>query len=138
MLNSCTDDGLDSIAIYNKFSDEWDKKKESFHGDVSMAYKRFVSLKLYADHRNRRTYHLDPMEGGHRRAGIFQANFCAQLNPEDGSISDCLTYTPDQFHIARLIPKKGITTEHITGAYAAQIEKGTNKEGFFVEKQLSM
>ena len=42
MLSSCTDDGLDSIAVYEKFSDEWDKKKESFDGDVSMAYKHVV------------------------------------------------------------------------------------------------
>ena len=27
-LNSCTDGGLDSIAFYNKFSDEWNKKSK--------------------------------------------------------------------------------------------------------------
>ena len=135
-LNSCTDDGLDSIAVYNNFADEWKNEKETFDGEVSMACKRFVSLKLYAKHRDRRTYHLDPMEGGHRRAGIFQANFCAQLNPEDGSISDCLTYTPEQFHIAGLSPREDITAKHITGAYAAQIEEGTKGKGFFVEETI--
>ena len=30
VLNSCTDDGLDSIAVYNKFRDERDKKKNPF------------------------------------------------------------------------------------------------------------
>ena len=28
MLNSCTDEGLNSIAAYNKFSDEWKNAKK--------------------------------------------------------------------------------------------------------------
>ena len=99
-----------------------------------MAFKRFVLLQLYAKYRNKRTYHLDPMEGGHRKAGVFQANFCAQLNPEDGSISDCLTYTPEQFLIAGLTPRSNITAKHITGAYAAEIELGSTGQGFFVQE----
>ena len=74
------------------------------------------------------------MEGGHRKAGVFQANFCAQLNPEDGSISDCLTYTPEQFLIAGLTPRSNITAKHITGAYAAEIELGSTGQGFFVQE----
>ena len=64
MLNSCTDEGLDSIAVYNKFSDKWEMKKGTFNDKTSMALKRFVLLKLYAKHRDKRKYHLDPMEGG--------------------------------------------------------------------------
>ncbi len=108
-------------------------KKQTFNGEESMALKRFILLKLYAEHRDKRKYHLDPMEGGHQRAGVFQANFCAQLNPEDGSISDCLTYTPEQFLIAGLSPGKDIMATHITGAYAVEIEAGTKGQGFFVE-----
>ena len=74
------------------------------------------------------------MEGGHRKAGVFQANFCAQLNPEDGSISDCMTYTPEQFLIAGLSPGNDITAKHIAGAYAMEIKEGTKGQGFFVEK----
>ena len=133
-LNSCTDEGLNSIAAYNKFSDEWEKRKKKFNDETPMAFKRFVLLQLYAKYRNKRTYHLDPMEGGHRKAGVFQANFCAQLNPEDGSISDCLTYTPEQFLIAGLTPRSNITAKHITGAYAAQIELGSTGQGFFVQE----
>ena len=29
VLNSCTDEGLDSIASYNKFSEEWETKKRN-------------------------------------------------------------------------------------------------------------
>ncbi len=101
-----------------------------------MAQKRFVLLKLYAKHRDRRKCHLYLQEGGHRRAGIFQANFCAQLNPEDGSISDYLTYTPDQFCLSRLTPKEGITTEHIIGAYVKQINEGSKSHDFFADKSL--
>ena len=91
-------------------------------------------LKLYAKHRDKRKYHIDPMEGGHRKAEMFQAIFCAQLGPEDGSISDCLTYTPEQFVIAGLNPWNDITANHITGAYATEIEAGTRGQGFFVDK----
>ena len=62
-----------------------------------MAAIRFLSIKLYAKHRNKHKYHLDLMEGEHRRAAIFQGNFGAQLNPEDGSISSWLTYAPKKF-----------------------------------------
>ena len=134
VLNSCKDEGLDSIAVYNKFSDEWETNKGTFNDETSMALKRFVLLKLYAKHRDKRKYHLDPMEGGHRKAGMFQANFCAQLDPEDGSISDCLTYTPEQFVIAGLNPANDITANHITGAYATEITAGIRGQAFFVNK----
>ena len=136
MLNLCRDDGLDNISKYNGFENEWVKIQQGFTEQTTMAQKRFLSLKLYAKHRDRRKYHLDPQEGGHRRAGIFQANFCAQLNPEDGSISDCLTYTPDQFRLSRLTPKEGVTKEHIIGAYFKQINEGSESHGFFADKSI--
>ena len=95
LLNSCTDEGLDDIATYNDFSEKWKGKKKTFNDETSMTCKRFEMIKLYAKYRNKRKYHLDPMEGGHRKAEMFQAIFCAQLDPEDGSISDCLTSTPE-------------------------------------------
>ena len=63
-------------------------------------------MKLSAKYRTRRKYHLDPMEGGHHRAAVVQANFCAQLNAEDGSISNLLTYTVKDFRMANLTPNK--------------------------------
>ena len=136
VLNSCTEDGLNDIAKYNDYQEEWNKTKQTFNDNTSMAEKRFVLIKLHAKHRNKRKYHLDPIEGGHRRAGIFQANFCAQLNPEDGSISGCLTYTPGHFRNSRMTPKEGITTEHILGAYISKIDQGSKSEGFFAGKTL--
>ena len=136
-INSCTDDGLDNIAKYNGYEKDWDETKErDFNLDTSTAEKRFLLLKLYAKHRNKRKYHLDPMEGGHRRAGIFQANFCAQLNPEDGSISDFLTYTPEHFRLSGMTPKEGVKAKHIIGAYISKIEQGSESEGFFAGKTL--
>ena len=80
---------------------------------TSMAEKRLLSIKLYAKHRTKRKYSLDPMDGVHRRAGIFQASFCAQLNPEDDPVSDWLTYTPEDFRTAIMTPDVSITAEHI-------------------------
>ena len=68
---------------------------------------------LFVKHGGKRKYHLDPWEEGHRRAGTFQANFCAQLNPEDGSISDLMTYTPKHFRTATLTPNENVTAEDI-------------------------
>ena len=65
------------------------------------------------------------------------SKFCAQLSPEDGSMSDCLTYTPNQFHASRLTPKEGTTQEHIIGAYVKQINDGSNSQGFFAGKSLA-
>ena len=76
MLNSCTDDGLHAIANYNKFLTEWAQEVALFDEDTSLAQKRFISFKLYAKYRKRRVYHLDQMEGGHRKVGNIQANFC--------------------------------------------------------------
>ena len=75
-INSFTDDGLDKIAAYNKYSDEWAEEKLQFTNDTHMMQKRFVNFKLYAKYSNRRCYHLDPIKGGHRRKGNIQAIFC--------------------------------------------------------------
>ena len=130
-LNSCTDDGLQTIAEYNNFAIEWEEEKDLFEENTSMAQKRFISIKLYAKYRHKRTYHLDQMEGGHRKVGNFQANFCAQLDAERGCISDILTYTPAHFKQAGLIPAAGIKTSDIIGSYNTAIKSGSSSEGFF-------
>ena len=136
MTNSCTDEGLQDIAKYNDCEEKWDEIKKKIDDSTSMAAKRFLSIKLYAKHRNKHKYHLDPIEGGHRRAGIFQANFCAQLNPEDGSISNYLSYTPEYFRTTTLTPNESITAEHIMGAYHSTIEQGSMNKGFFSRKSI--
>ena len=75
MLNSCSDDGLLSITRYNRIEEEGVTTTEEFTEETSMVEKRFLLLKLYAKHRDRRKYHLDPQEGGHCRAGVVQAKF---------------------------------------------------------------
>jgi hypothetical protein len=130
-LNSCTDEGLQAIAGYNKFTEEWEEEKELFDETTSMAQKRFISIKLYAKHRDRRKYHLDQMEGGHRKVGNFQANFCAQLDAEYGSISKSLTYMPSNFRQVGLTPARGVKQSDIIGAYNSAIQDGSNSKGFF-------
>ena len=99
-----------------------------------MAAKRFLSIKLHAKHQNKRKYHLDTMEGGHRRAAIFQANFGAQLNPEDGSISSSFTYAPEDFRTATVTLDASITAQDIMGAYNSTVEQCSMNKGFLFGK----
>ena len=64
-LNSFTDEGLDAIADYNNYKDEWETEKKLLSKNAQMYQKRFINFKLYSQFRERRCYHLDPMEGGH-------------------------------------------------------------------------
>ena len=134
MINSCTHDGLQEIAKHNDYEQEWNDIKRDISESTSMAAIRFLSLKLYAKHRNNRKYHLDPMEGGHRRAAMFQTNFGAELNPEDGSISGCLTYVPEDFRTATVTPDARVTAQDIMGAYSAIVDQCSRDEGFLFEK----
>ena len=136
MINSCTDKGLQDIATFNEFEDKWAAIKQTFDERTSMASKRFQSIKLYAKCCTKRKYHLDPVEGGHRKAAVFQANFCAQLDPEDGSILDSLIYTPKHFRMANLTPNESITAKDIMGAYHSVIKQGSINKGFFSGKSI--
>ena len=73
-INSFTDKGLNKIADYNNYREEWDSEKEQFTEGTPMYQKRFVNFKLYVKYRDRRCYHLCPIEGGHRRIGNIQAS----------------------------------------------------------------
>ena len=59
MINLCTDEGLQDIAKYNDYEQEWNEIKKDFNDSTSMAAIRFLSIKLHAKHRNKRKYHLD-------------------------------------------------------------------------------
>ncbi|MCP4748933.1 MAG: hypothetical protein GY874_22800 [Desulfobacteraceae bacterium] len=59
MLSSCTDEGLEAISKYNNFVTEWKQEVQLFNKDTSLAQKRFISFKLYAKFRKKRSYHLD-------------------------------------------------------------------------------
>jgi len=131
MLNSCTDDGLRAIANYNNFTKEWYKEVRLFDENTSLAQKRFISFKLYAKWRKRRVYHLDQMEGGHRKVGNIQANFCLPLDPERGCFSKPTSYTLAQFRQVGLMPAPDIQSSDITGAYNIALKDGSNSSGFF-------
>ena len=96
-LNSCSDEGLEAIARYNGFDKEWGQETVLFTESTSLAQKRFISFKLYAKFRKKRKYHLDQMEGGHRKVGNVQANFCSPLDPERGCFSGPTSYTIQHF-----------------------------------------
>ena len=134
MINSCTHEGLQDIARCNDYEQEWNEIKKDVNDSTSLVATRFLSLKLYAKHRNKRKYHLDPTKRGHRRAAMFQANFGAQPNPEDGSISGWLTYAPEDFRAATVTPDASITAQDVMGAYNSTIEHGSINEGFLTGK----
>ena len=131
MLNSCTVKGLQSIAEYNGFTNEWVRETALFNDSTSMEQKRFISFKLYAKFRNKRDHHIDVMEGGHRKVGNVQANFCSPLDPERGCFSKPTSYTVAQFRQVGMIPAQGIQNSDIIGAYNSVIKDGSNSSGFF-------
>ena len=63
--NSFSNEGLDFIAKDNNYESEWENEKAAFNNDVLIADKQFVNLVLYTTWRERRCFHLDPIEGGH-------------------------------------------------------------------------
>jgi hypothetical protein len=131
ILNSCTDEELEAITNYNNFVTEWKKEVQLFNKDTSLAQKRFTSFKLYAKFRKRRSHHLDQMEGGHRKVGNIQANFCSPLDPERGCFSKPTSYTLAQFREVGLMPAPGIQNSDITGAYNIALKDGSKSSRFF-------
>ena len=101
-----------------------------------MMQKRFVNFKLYAKYRNRRRYHLDPIEGGHRRIGIILASFCAKFDFNRGSLKDTGSLKVHHFTEAGLTLKDdGIDpktmSDQILSAYLAVVDDAVIGEGFF-------
>ena len=131
LLDSCTDKGLDAIAKYNNYEKEWNDEKNLFNNETLLAQKRFINFKLYAKHRDRRSYHLDQIEGGHRKVANIQANFCSPLDPERGCFSKPTSYNLAQFNQVGLKPADDINNSDITGAYNTSLKEGSNLNGFF-------
>ena len=133
-LDPFTDTGLDKIATYNGYSKEWERMKESFDGKTAHVEKRWQSWKLYASTRARRKYHLEPLEGGHRRAAAIQAVFCAEIDAEDGTISGPNTLRVESFNEVGINTEEGysVTDDDIVGA-AVAVTTGGLDSGFFSE-----
>ena len=96
-INSFTDAGLDQIATYNDYKKEWDAEKALFDKETHILQKRFVNFKLYAKFRDKRCYHIEPIEGGHRRIADVQASFCAKYDFNRGCLKDTTSLTVQHF-----------------------------------------
>ena len=133
-LNPFTDEGLDEIALYNKFGEKWETAKKAFNRDTAHVEKRWQCWKLYAEHRAQRKYHLELLEGGHRRAAAIQAVFCAEIDAEDGTISGPNTLGVDSFNKVGInaLPGCTVTDDDIIGS-AVAVSTGGVKSGFFSE-----
>ena len=137
-INSFTDKGLNEIADYNNYREEWDIEKSQFTEGIHMMQKRYVNFKLYAKHRDRRCYHLCPIEGGHRRIGNIQASFCGKFDFNRGSLKDTASLKVHHFTDAGLklkgAPRKAPKVdEQILAAYLREVDSAEQGNGFFSE-----
>ena len=134
ILDPFSDSGLDEIASYNGYSEQWTSVKETFDGSTAHVEKRWQSWKLYATSRAKRRYHLEPLEGGHRRAAAIQAVFCAEIDAEDGTISGPNTLRVESFNEVGIKTAEGhsVTDDDIVGA-AVAVTTGGLDSGFFSE-----
>ena len=64
-INSFTNEGLDEIARYNGYAEDWEIEKKLFEKDALVADKRWVCFLHYAKNRSKQKVHLDAFEGGH-------------------------------------------------------------------------
>ena len=138
LINSFTDVGLNKIADYNNYREEWDSEKKQFTKGTPMYQKRFVNFKLYAKHRDRRCYHLCPIEGGHRRIANIQASFCGKFDFNRGSLKDTASMKVQHFTDAGLglkdaTRKPKTMNEQILAAYMREVESAEQGKGFFAE-----
>ena len=92
------------MAKYNKYVDEWKVISKKFTQDTAMVYKKWADFNLYVDQCEKCTYHLDPTKGGHRRLGIYQADFCSPVHPEKATIAKPHMFTVKDFIDADLVP----------------------------------
>ena len=95
---------------------------------------------LYATWRERRCFHLDPIEGGHRKVGIIQASFCAKYNFERGSITNPTSLEPQHFEDSGLSPKDpemkpSEIQNWILHDYFQLVKDAENNSGFFCKSQ---
>ena len=92
---------------------------------------------LYDTWRERRCYHLDPIEGGHRKSGIIQASFCTQYNFERGSITNPTSLEPHHFEDSGLFlkdleMKQSEIQNTILCDYFQLVEDAENNNGFLL------
>ena len=139
LLNPFTDKGLDKIAKFNSFHEEWEQEKQHFDENTTNARKRFINWKLYAKFRSYRCYHIEPIEGGHRRVGAIQAAMLSEIDGEEGWIDEPNTLSVNSFVNVGLKPKNSVTVadEDIIGAAmavaagAAGVAEGSLESGFY-------
>ena len=131
-INPFTDIGLDLIADFNGYTKEWETAKKTFNDTTADVNKRWVSWKLYATHHTERLYHLEPLEGGYRRAAAIQAVFCAEIDAEDGTIGGANLLTVESFNQVgiKTATENDITDDDIIGA-AVAVTAGHLTSGFF-------
>ena len=107
-----------------------------FDNDALMTDKQYVSIVLYSTWHECRCFHLDPIEGGHRKINMMQASFCEKYNFERGLITNPTSLEPRHFEDIGLClkdpEKKRSEIQNWTLHNYFQLVKETeNNKGFF-------
>ena len=88
-----------------------------------MVYKKWAAFNLYVNYHEKRTYHLDPTKGGHRRLGVYQADFCSPVHPEKATIAQPHMFTVKDFINADLeTTVQGVTPKNLIATQTNIIE----------------
>ena len=132
-IDAHTDAGLAKIAGFNKYVDEWSKVSSTFTEDTPMVSKIWRAFNLYVDNRDKRLYHLEPKEGGHRRLAIIQAELCSPVHPETASVSKPQLFRKLDFEKAGLEVDNAKVTDLTIAATQNAIVEGTETSLFFTE-----
>ena len=133
-IDAHTDAGLAEIAVFNKYVDEWSAVSSTFTNDTPMVSKIWRAFNLYVDNRDKRLYHLEPKEGGHRRLAIIQAELCSPVHPETASVSKPQLFRKLDFQKAGLEVENPKVSDLTIVATQNAIVEGTETSAFFSER----
>lgn len=134
---SFTNEGLDEIARYNGYAEDWEIEKKVFEKGCRQAMGLFLAL---CQEPFKAESLFDPFEGGHQKVTNIQATFCAAYDFERTSITDPTSLTVQHFQNYGLHPKntetKSFTTrKQMMRNYYKMAKKAENNKGFFCQSQ---
>ena len=118
------------IAEYNNYVEEWSEVTNTFVNDTPMVKKIWKAFNLYVDKRDKRVYHLEPKEGGHRRLAVIQAELYSPVHPETASVSQPQLFRWLDFEKAGLGFDKEKVTDRSTVLHKTQLWKALSHHFF--------
>ena len=90
-----------------------------------MVKKIWKAFNLFVDKRDKRVFHLEPKEGGHKRLAVIQAELFSPIHPETASVLQLQLFRRLDFKKAGLEVDKGKVTETSIATTQNAIVEGT-------------